>query len=425
MDALRCHFPPPQGGIEGGRPLRSNVNRYRFIVLLCSSGLTFYRHRRDTALFMAPTPRKKKSIGVKKVRVPLRRNRSSAARTKNWTGRHRTGEEIEVAHSESVVAKGALSRQRTIIVRDDDAPAEGLRRGTVVAMRGLYAEVDSDDRIWLCTVRRVLRTRLIKDRHPVTIGDHVHFSLKQTSEGDAFEGVIEAVEPQVGVLQRRSGRRIHTIVANVDQVVIVTSAAQPRPKPHLVDRYIVSALAGNITPIVCLNKIDLDGGAAEILERWRCLGYTTLSTSAVTGEGINEFRAILKGKETGIAGQSGVGKSSLLNVVQPGLALRTADVNPQAGKGRHTTTTAELIRLDIGGYVVDTPGIRSFDLSIIGKHELEAYFVEFIDRLADCKYPDCTHTHEVDCAVKSAVESGEINPDRYESYITLFDEATF
>ncbi len=374
---------------------------------------------------MASSPRKKKSKGTKKVRVPLRRNRSSAPRTKNWTGRLRTGEEIEAAHRENVVAKGALSRQRTIIVRDDGALAEGLRRGTVVAMRGLYADVDSGDRTWSCTVRRMLRTRLIKNRHPVTVGDHVHFSVREKYDGVAAEGVIEAVDPQVGVLQRRSGRRIHTIVANVDQVIIVTSAAQPRPKPHLIDRYIVSALAGNITPIICLNKIDLDGSAVTVLERWLNLGYTALATSAVTGRGIDGLRAILKGKESGLAGQSGVGKSSLLNAVQPGLALRTADVSRQTGKGRHITTTAQLIRLDIGGYVVDTPGIRSFDLSIVGKHELEAYFVEFVDRLTDCKYPDCTHTHELECAIKSAVDSGEIDPDRYKSYLALFDEATF
>ena len=374
---------------------------------------------------MAPSPRKKKSKGTKKVRVPLRRNRSGAPRTKNWTGRLQTGEEIEVAHRESVVAKGALSRQRTIIVRDDGAPAEGLRRGTVLAMRGLYVDVDSGDRVWSCTIRRMLRTRLIKNRHPVTVGDRVHFSVREKYDGVTAGGVIEAVDPQVGVLQRRSGRRIHTIVANVDQVIIVTSAAQPRPKPFLIDRYIVSALAGNITPVICLNKIDLDEGAVTILERWLNLGYVGLATSAVTGRGIDELRAILKGQESGIAGQSGVGKSSLLNVVQPGLALRMADVSRQAGKGRHTTTTAQLIRLDIGGYVVDTPGIRSFDLSIIGKHELEAYFVEFVDRLAGCKYPDCTHTHELECAIKSAVDSGEIDSDRYRSYVTLFDEATF
>jgi ribosome biogenesis GTPase len=159
-----------------------------------------------------------------------------------------------------------------------------------------------------------------------------------------------------------------------------------------------------------------------VLERYRDLEYPTLLTSAVTGEGIDSLREVLKDKASVIAGQSGVGKSSLLNVVQPGLKLRIGDIIEQIGKGRHTTSTASLIRLEVGGYVVDTPGIRSFDLSIIPRNEFEAYFVEFVYRLADCKFPDCTHRHESDCAIKAAVERGEIRPERYESYVQMFEE---
>jgi ribosome biogenesis GTPase len=222
------------------------------------------------------------------------------------------------------------------------------------------------------------------------------------------------------------GRRTQTIAANIDQAIIVTSAAQPDPKPHLVDRYIVSAHAGEMAPVICMNKIDLDvdGSAAAILDRYDRLGYRTLRTSVITREGIDELRNELKNRSTVIAGQSGVGKSSLLNTIQPGLLIRVGEVSAQSEKGRHTTTTACLHRLDFGGYVVDTPGIRSFDLSIIPAGELEAYFIEFVPLVLQCKFPDCTHTHETECAVKAGVERGDVHPHRYETYLALFDEAS-
>ncbi len=370
---------------------------------------------------------KRRPKSGKKVRVRFKQNRSKPPRMTGWTqqARQADGHEIDADRSESVVAKGALSRRRTVIVHDDEADLqEGIRRGTVIAMRGLYADVDDGQRVWACTVRRVLRTRLIKERHPVTVGDRVRFRVDAGSEDVVQEGAIVAVEPRRGRLQRRVGRRIHTIVANVDQAVVVSSADEPPPRPQLIDRYIVAALAGEITPVICMNKTDLDrdGRAKEMLNRYSRLGYVTAYTSALTGEGIDAFRDILKDEASVIAGQSGVGKSSLLNAVQPGLRLRTGDVIEETGKGRHTTATAGLIRLEIGGYVVDTPGVRSFDMSLIGRHELEAYFTEFVEHVTHCKFPDCTHTHEGDCAVKVAVERGEIHPERYESYVRLFEE---
>lgn len=366
----------------------------------------------------------------KKVRVAFRRNRSRRRRVTDVTREAREADhhEIETARTESVMGKGDLSRRRTIVVSDEkDALREGCRRGTVVAVRGLYAEVDDGGRVWQCTVRRVLRTRLIKERHPVTVGDHVRFLVESDGGKTAREAVIETVEPRRGELRRHVGRRVHTIVANVDQAVIVSSVDQPPPKPNLIDRYIVAALAGGITPVVCMNKIDLDESRTartsmrELLERYAGLGYETLLTSAVTGEGIETLERVLKDKESVIAGQSGVGKSSLLNRLQPGLELKTGDVIEQISKGRHTTSTATLILLRIGGYVVDTPGIRSFDLSMVGRHELEAFFVEFLAYVPDCKFPDCTHTHEENCAVKQAVKQGAIHPQRYESYVRLFE----
>ncbi|HNQ21807.1 MAG TPA: ribosome small subunit-dependent GTPase A [Phycisphaerae bacterium] len=372
-----------------------------------------------------PTPPQK----GRKVRADLRRNRLQPGRRRDWTQRALAAEdhELDTRSTESVSAKGDLSRRRTITVRDRAAAlAAGLHLGTVVAMRGLYADVDDGTDHWPCTIRRLLRTRLIAERQPITVGDRVYFRPRvEAGQAESRTGVIEDVEPRHSQLCRRTDRRVHAIVANVDQVLIVTSAALPDPKPHLIDRYIVATLAGGMTPVICLNKVDLDaeGVTRTLLEVYQQLEYPTLCTSVVTGEGIDALRGILHDKASVVAGQSGVGKSSLLNAVQPGLKLKVGDIIEQTQKGRHTTVTATLLTLDGGGYVVDTPGVRSFDLSLLNPHELEVYFAEFVPLVPACKFPDCSHTHEIGCAVKDAVEAGRINPQRYESYIGLFAES--
>ncbi|MBU0718469.1 MAG: ribosome small subunit-dependent GTPase A, partial [Planctomycetes bacterium] len=176
--------------------------------------------------------------------------------------------------------------------------------------------------------------------------------------------------------------------------------------------------------VICMNKIDLDkeSQAEAVLPRYAQLGYITLLTSVVTGQGVAALRDVLKDKASVIVGQSGVGKSSLLNVVQPGLELKVGDIMEHIGKGRHTTSTASLIRLKVGGYVVDTPGIRTLDLSTVPRNEFEMFFTEFIRHVEGCKFSDCTHTHEDACTVKRAVDTGQIHPDRYESYVRLFEE---
>ncbi len=364
----------------------------------------------------------------KKVRVAFRRNRSKRQRVTNVTEEARQAEDFEVDtdRDERVAAKGDLSRKRTIIVPEDGETSDStdLTSGTVVAMRGLYADVDDGSRIWPCTIRRVLRTRLIDERHPVTVGDHVRIRLDKDQGGGVTEGVVEHVETRTGVLRRLSGRRIHTIAANIDQALIVTSAQEPRPKPNLIDRYIVAAQAGDIKPIICMNKIDLDddGSGRAVLDRYTTLGYQTVCTSIVSKEGIDELRAMVTNCSSVIAGQSGVGKSSLLNAVDPKLNLRVGEVSEQIEKGRHTTTTATLIKLGCGGYVVDTPGIRSFDLTVVPREQYEAHFIEFAPLVANCKFPDCTHTHEIDCAIKAAVESGKILPERYQSYVQMYED---
>ncbi len=376
----------------------------------------------------------------RKIRVPFRRNRSKPARVKDWTRQAREAEdhEIETHAQERVAAKGQLSRHRTVIV--DAPPAEGLQRGVVVALRGQFCEVDDGDRVWLCTVRRVLRTRFAGNRNPLAAGDIVWlrpapergsrkpgsakiiFATPRLAEPRRPEGVIESVEDRRGQLRRKVGRRVQTMVANVDQVIIVRSTADPPPKPHLIDRYIVATLAGNMAPVICMNKMDLLPEGGQILQRYERLGYKTLATCAITEDGVDRLREILPRASSAVVGQSGVGKTALLNAVQPGLGLRVAEVIPDSRKGRHTTSTATLIRLAIGGYVVDTPGVRSLDLSPVNRFELEEHFIELADHVAQCKFPDCTHTHEHECAVKKAVDDGLILGERYESYKRLFEE---
>lgn len=362
----------------------------------------------------------------KKVRVAFRRNRNRPPRRKDWTRNIASDESaaLDAASSERVQAKGDLSRKRTITRHDADADAANLHEGVVVAMRGLFAQVDDGRDVWLCTVRRVLRTRLIREHHPVTTGDRVLFSVARTASGGQRDGVIERVGPRKGVLCRMVRRRRHVVAANVDQAIIVSSAGAPPFKPHLIDRYIVAAHDGGVEPIIGLNKIDLDSGgsARQYLRIYESLGYRTVTTCAVSGAGVARLRRILHARCSVLVGQSGVGKSSLLNAVDPRLRLRTGAVNTDIRKGRHITTTALLIRLDGGGYVVDTPGVRSFDLSAVNLNDIEAHMREFADYIPHCKFPDCTHRHESGCAVKAAATAGQIHADRYDSYVRMYEE---
>lgn len=369
----------------------------------------------------------------KKVRVDLRKNRFHPPRPNGWTRgfqEHGFAEEA-TAGDERVRAKGDLSRRRTII--QDDAstagatgdaasmPAADLEAclpGRVLRVHGLASVVEAEDgRQFRCAVRRLLKNLVTDSRSIVTTGDRVWF---RSAGGD--EGFIERVEPRHGILTRASRRREQVLVANVDQLVIVVSLVQPDLKPHLIDRYVASAQQGGLSPVVCLNKADLVDPVAfqPLIGAYSQLGITVFLTSATTGEGVERLRGLLRGRATVFSGQSGVGKSSLLNALQPGLGLRIREVSDVNQKGRHTTTTAELLRLDGGGWVVDTPGIRQLQLWNIRPEEVEGFFPEFRPYIALCAFPDCTHIHEEACAVKRAVTLGQISARRYFSYLGLF-----
>jgi ribosome biogenesis GTPase len=379
-----------------------------------------------------------------KVRVDFRQNRQVRRRSDEWTQRFRAGDDgvVNAERSETVRAKGDLSRKRTILVDENALPLVNetqWRAGTVTKVHGLLAYVtDADGAPWECSVRRILRTRLIENRAPLCVGDRVWLSDQRRVCDGEFVGVIERVAPRTSQLARRDRRqRAHSIVANADQLVAVVSVAQPRLRPHLVDRYIVAALTGQLTPVLCFNKIDLlvdelyteDDDAAQtglsvraVIDEFRRLGYRCLCTSAVTGAGLDELRAVLKDHLTVLSGQSGVGKSTLLNMIQPGWNLAVQEVSAENEKGRHTTTLSELMSLDFGGFVVDTPGIRAFDLWAVAPGELEVCFVEMIPYVPQCRFHDCMHRDEDGCAVRAAVETGAISARRYYSYLKMFEE---
>ena len=229
------------------------------------------------------------------------------------------------------------------------------------------------------------------------------------------------MSPRCAALCRTSRQRQQILVANVDQVLILTSAAEPNLKPNLVDRILVTCEASQLPAVIVINKIDLvdPAGLQPLAGVWGQLGYPVLLVSALRRWGRDALREQIVGRDSVVAGQSGVGKSSLLNAVEPELDLRIGQVSRESQKGRHTTTFAQMIPLAAGGHVFDTPGIRSFELWDIIPEELAALFREFRPYVSRCRFPDCTHTHEQACAVKDAVADFRIDARRYESYCQM------
>lgn len=361
----------------------------------------------------------------RKIRLDLRKNRAPAARKNDFT--RTEGDEIDqLSAGQRISGKGSQTRRRTIIGEVDqagnvirDVDLTRCRRGRVLRAVGATQcqvyDLESHQ-ILSCTVRRLLRTLSSVERTAVVTGDLVYYE-----PADETQGVIERVEPRTGVLTRSHQRREHVIVANVSRIVIVVSLAQPHLKPALIDRFLISAAKGQVQPIICLNKCDLVNLVEfqPVIGMYSQLGYSVIPTSTVDGTGLERLRQQLRDQQSVFTGQSGVGKSTLLNAIDPQWKLSTGAVSDWTHKGKHTTRYAQLLELTSGGWVVDTPGIRQFDLWNVEPGEIEGHFREFRPFVPLCKYQNCLHLEEADCAVSRAVEQGLITRLRYQSYCRL------
>ncbi len=276
------------------------------------------------------------------------------------------------------------------------------------ALSGFYY-VSSDDGLLECKARG--RFRL--DGTSPLVGDRVQCSLDQHGKGR-----IDKVEP-------RRNWFIRPAVANIDAMVFVAANTNPVTDPFLIDRVIAIAEGNHCESIVCVNKCDLASGA-ELAALYRRAGYQALEVSAETGEGMDQLKELISSKVSAFTGNSGVGKSSILNALEPGIALKTGEVSDKLGRGRHTTRHVELVRLSCGGVVADTPGFSSFDvdkMELCRKEELAGRFREFVPYVDQCQFQDCAHVKEKGCAVLAAVKAGEIAKSRHESYVRLYEQA--
>ncbi len=287
--------------------------------------------------------------------------------------------------------------------------------GTVLGREGSTYRVATGG----AEVRAVLRGKVKLETPKVVVGDVVQL---ETDSAGELHGIV-GVEPRRTVLERRvpEGRGVRPIAANVDQVFVIVSTRSPDPIPQLIDRLLVLAEADGIAAAVVLNKVDLDPGTA-IAERCRRAGYPAYRTSVTTGEGIEALRVAMGGKASVVTGPSGVGKSSLLNAVQPGLQLRTGEVSRRIRRGRNTTVSSVMLPLEGGGYLVDTPGFSEVGMWGVNPGSLAECFPDFRSFLGDCRFGDCRHLGEPGCLVRQAVEAGGIAADRYASYVALLEE---
>jgi ribosome biogenesis GTPase len=292
--------------------------------------------------------------------------------------------------------------------------------GTVIAMHGPLVRVQVGDRTLVVASRRRLDWEGGKPTAPrLVVGDRVTVQMRRD------QGVVVGVRPRRTCLLRRapSSSRPQVLAANVDQALIVFAASLPKPSRGLLDRFLVACRLAAIEEIIAINKVDQ---GLEDVEAWlpvyRRAGYPVLLVSARTGRGLGEVKRRLAGRTTLFCGPSGVGKSSLLNAVYPGFRLKVGSISEASGKGRQTTSRAELMPLPYGGFVVDTPGLREFGIWQPTREQLEDAFPELEAMAGGCRFSGCSHVHEPDCAVREAVDEGRFDERRYRSYVTLVSE---
>lgn len=299
-------------------------------------------------------------------------------------------------------------------------------KGLVVKNTGSWYTVKTDDgQLVDSKVKGNFRLKGIRSTNPVAVGDRVEIAVNQ--EGTAF---ITAIDDRRNYIIRKStnlSKQSHIIAANVDQAVLVVTIAKPETSTTFIDRFLASAEAYRVPVVLAFNKTDLlDDDERHIQEMmltlYDSIGYRCIALSAATGEGVDELAKLLEGKTSVLSGNSGVGKSTLINRILPGANLRTAEISDAHNLGMHTTTFSEMLPLPTGGYLIDTPGIKGFGTFDMEPEELSGYFKDIFKFSKDCKFSNCTHTHEPGCAVLKAVEEHYIAPSRYQSYLSMMDD---
>ncbi len=350
-------------------------------------------------------------------RKNLDKKKRAAVREKDWERHGDTAFSHDLARHRRAMAR--LS-ETAISAGQDALPADFTPNAVVIAHAKkwvfvqLTGEVPGQPRERICLIDERLHEG---EDSLIAPGDRVYVEFE---EEDAF---VRGVAPRTSALGRPAGvhdrLKRQVLAANVDQLVIVAALVHPRFRPGLVDRYLITAETGGVQPLLVLNKADLAEGEVEELAIYLDLGVTVVRTSCVTGEGIETLRALLEGKTSVFSGHSGVGKTSLLNALDPELELHTLDLSRVTEKGRHATTLARLFMIAGGIRVIDTPGIRHLGLWDVTPAEVAYYFPELAAAAPDCKYRNCTHIHEPDCAVLRAVDEGRIPAPRYASYARI------
>ena len=367
---------------------------------------------------------------AREVGKKVKRNRKPGrVREQSWTDTYHQNpdgyESLDSPMIERVVPreerKGRTARPATAPEAPSD-PETGTgqrtgQQGTVVEISSGFCRVDMGKDTLVCSLRGGLSEVETGYTNLLAVGDEVVVQLAGPGQG-----VVEEVLPRRSALTRPDVMRPHLrqlLAANINQVLIVASWREPAIWPELIDRYLVASERQDLTPVICVNKIDLAEQADEpeqMLAPYLQVGYRVLFTSAAEKTGLGALSEVLMGKTTALAGLSGVGKSSLLNAAEPGLDLRIGETNERRHEGRHTTTQASPHRLARGGFVVDTPGIREFGLSQLCQEELVVFYPEIASAAKRCRFGNCTHMREPDCAVKLAVRGGEISAMRFDSF---------
>lgn len=293
-----------------------------------------------------------------------------------------------------------------------------------------YVVLTPDGREIQCAAKGNFRIKGLRTTNPVAVGDHVEIRLGATP-GEAF---ITRVLPRANYIIRRASnlsKESHILAANIDQALLVVTLFHPVTSTTFIDRFLATAEAYGVHAVIVVNKTDLiapDTDESEYLDAfsylYRSIGYDVVGVSARTGEGIGQLRAILADKITLLSGNSGVGKTTLINELIPGLDLRTGQISDIHGTGMHTTTFSEMFPLPSGGYVIDTPGVKGFGTIDMDQREISHYFPEIFAIGRQCRFGDCTHTGEPGCAVREALEQSRISQSRYASYLSIMEDAS-